>query len=262
MIHCQASAVLWKKIFGLEAYDVDICNGSALHNYSFWQLLVMLMLLRISLILIIILFVFSLKPKFHFFQPHCWLGSGTGSQCIHGAGTGETLWSERDDSQLYRAGKETFTCSWSPPDLVSSNRNRVFLRFLGFFCFPASYPLTRDMKGRIFQSWISIILLWQHSPRLTWNELKNICEMVCNQSPKKWIPKQCWSKIWIPHSSPTLLIGTHLFIARTLFKPKSSYLALKPLKKHFWVFEGRCILDLIINNKNVALLMVCDRLTS
>lgn len=44
-------------------------------------------------------------------QPQCWLDSGTGSHCIHGAGTGETLRYERDESQFYLSGKITFTFS-------------------------------------------------------------------------------------------------------------------------------------------------------
>lgn len=44
-------------------------------------------------------------------HPHCWPDSGIGSHCIHGAGMGETLRSERDESQLYRAGEESFAFS-------------------------------------------------------------------------------------------------------------------------------------------------------
>lgn len=147
--------------------------------------------------------------------------------------------------------------TWFPP-----TRTEFLLDFGVFVFLFLTHWLFLDMKGEIFQSCISTILLWKHSPWLTWNKLKNISEMVCNQSPTKWILKQCWSNIWIQHLLTTLLIGTHLFISCILFKPKNGYLALKTPEKHVWVFEGRCILPLNINNRNVSFLIVCDRLTS
>lgn len=131
-----------------------------------------------------------------------------------------------------------------------------------FVCVPCVFLLLiHYLKGRIFQSWIRTMLLWQQSLWLTWNKLRTVYEMVCIESLTKWIPKQCRSNIWIWHSSVPLLTGPHLFIALILSKPQNGYLSLKPPEKPFWAFERRQILPLLISNINVCLLMLCDKLT-